>query len=775
MFMEKASRFPLVHGLLLVAVAGTLAAQNPAVTISVDASANRHPINPNIYGVAYGDSSTLSQLNVALNRLGGNNTTRYNWQLNADNRAADWFFESIAYPSVVAGEGADTFISNTKAASAESMVTIPMIGWVAKLGSNRGKLASFSQAKYGSQTNADWQWFPDAGNGILAATGQPIAGNDPNDANVPADSSFQQSWVQHIVGKWGPASAGGLRYYILDNEHSIWHATHADVHPTGATMDEIKAKILDYAAKIKAVDPAALVVGPEEWGWSGYLLSGYDQQYGSLHGWSVMPDRNNHGGMDYLPWLLSQLKQTSVAGGLHPLDVFSVHYYPQGGEFGNDTSTAMQLRRNRSTRSLWDPSYVDETWIATQVKLIPRLRDWVETYYFPGTPVGITEYNWGAEGHINGATTQADILGIFGREGLDLGTRWTTPDPSTPTFKAIQMYRNYDGAKSAFGDTGVSATVPNPDNVSAFASLRSSDGALTVMVVSKYLAGSTPATLNLSQFAVGTVAHVWQLTAANAIQQLPDVPISNGAITSQLPPQSITLFVIPAGNGNQPPTAVATATPSSGTAPLTVALDGTKSKDPDGTITAYAWTLGDGSSASGSTVNHTYTLPGTFNATLTVTDNGGAQSAARTTITVQAASPSVFEVENLVVQSISSGVTHQIQSDPKLSGGKGVWVNTTAPGQFVAFSVSVPQARTYQIKVRYKRNTNRGIWQLAVDGSNVGASRDEYGSVAYPEVVVGNVTFPSAGSHTLRFTVTGKRAASAAFTLVFDRITLTPQ
>ena len=541
-------RFRLTHGLLFLFLAGTLGAQNPAVNISVDASANRHAISPNIYGVAYGDSTTLPQLNVPLNRLGGNNTSRYNWQLNADNRAADWYFESIGYSSAVAGEVGDTFISNTKSAGAQAMVTIPMVGWVAKLGTNRAKLASFSQAKYGTQTGNDWQWFPDAGNGILASTGKLITGNDPNDADVPADSTFQQAWVQHILGKWGAANAGGLRYYILDNEHSIWHSTHADVHPTGATMDEIKAKMLDYAGKIKTVDPTALVVGPEEWGWSGYLLSGYDQQYGSLHGWSVMPDRNNHGGMDYLPWLLSQLKQNTVAGGLRPLDVFTVHYYPQGGEFGNDTSTATQLLRNRSTRSLWDPNYVDQSWIGTQVELIPRLRNWVNTYYFPGTPVGITEYNWGAEGHINGATTQADILGIFGREGLDLATRWTAPDPSTPTFKAIQMYRNYDGAKSTFGDSSVSATVPNPDNLSAFAAVRSSDGALTIMVVSKYLTGSTPATVNLSQFAAGGAAHVWQLTASNTIQQLADVPVSNGAIAPQLPQQSITLFVIPASN-----------------------------------------------------------------------------------------------------------------------------------------------------------------------------------------------------------------------------------
>lgn len=108
------------------------------------------------------------------------------------------------------------------------------------------------------------------------------------------------------------------------------------------------------------------------------------------------------------------------------------------------------------------------------------------------------------------------------------------------------MYRNYDGAKSAFGDTSVSATVPNPDNVSAFAAVRSSDGALTIMVVNKYLTGSTPATVNLSQFGAGPAAHVWQLTATNAIQHLADVPVSNGAITAQLPQQSITLFVIPA-------------------------------------------------------------------------------------------------------------------------------------------------------------------------------------------------------------------------------------
>ena len=95
--------------------------------------------------------------------------------------------------------------------------------------------------------------------------------------------------------------------------------------------------------------------------------------------------------------------------GQRPLDIFSVHYYPQGGEFGNDVSTLTQALRNHSTRSLWDPNYADESWINDRVQLIPRLRNWVNTYYFSDTKIAITEYNWGAESHINGATSQSRL------------------------------------------------------------------------------------------------------------------------------------------------------------------------------------------------------------------------------------------------------------------------------------------------------------------------------------------------------------------------------
>ena len=202
--MPLRSRRSLIAAIPIVFLPAVAAqAQNPAVTISVDVAANRHAINANIYGVAHATTAQLNDLNTPLNRNGGNNTTRYNWQLNADNRGSDWYFESIGDSSATAGERGDSFFANSRAANAQPMLTIPMVDWVAKMGSNRSKLAGFSIAKYGAQTGNDRQWFADAGNGVLA-DGRNVAGNDPNDANVPSSSVFQQGWVQHLVTRWAP-------------------------------------------------------------------------------------------------------------------------------------------------------------------------------------------------------------------------------------------------------------------------------------------------------------------------------------------------------------------------------------------------------------------------------------------------------------------------------------------------------------------------------------------------------------------------------------------
>jgi glucose/arabinose dehydrogenase/PKD repeat protein len=95
-------------------------------------------------------------------------------------------------------------------------------------------------------------------------------------------------------------------------------------------------------------------------------------------------------------------------------------------------------------------------------------------------------------------------------------------------------------------------------------------------------------------------------------------------------------------SANQPPTAVATANPTSGAAPLTVAFDGSASNDPDGDALTYAWDLdGDGAfdDASAATASFTYTQPGTYTATLRVTDPSGATGTSSVTISASGTAP----------------------------------------------------------------------------------------------------------------------------------------
>jgi glucose/arabinose dehydrogenase/PKD repeat protein len=82
------------------------------------------------------------------------------------------------------------------------------------------------------------------------------------------------------------------------------------------------------------------------------------------------------------------------------------------------------------------------------------------------------------------------------------------------------------------------------------------------------------------------------------------------------------------GTTNSAPTAVASATPTSGAVPLNVSFDGGGSSDPDGNTLTYAWNFGDGTTGTGPTTTHTYQSAGTYTATLTVRDGNGGQDSA---------------------------------------------------------------------------------------------------------------------------------------------------
>jgi hypothetical protein len=513
--------------------------------VSVDAAAKVHPISELIYGVNFATSNDLANLNSPLNRSGGNAETRYNWTINAHNRAADWFFESLPDSPNVPGGTADDHVANSKAAGANAMLTIPMLGWAPK---DRTPRWSYSIAKYGAQDYSDY-WYPDAGNGTLG--GVMITNNDPTDANVYLDSTNQLNFVKHLTNQWGAADNGGVRYYLMDNEPSLWNSTHFDVHNDPASMREVRDKFFDYGSKVKSVDANAQLCGPEEWGWLGYFYSAVDQQFVPV---GPYPDRSTNGDMDFIPWFLDQARQYETNNGKRLLDVLTVHYYPQGDatgriqEYSTNVTTQAQLLRNRSTRALWDTNYFDPSWMQSTVMLVPRFKQWIATYY-PGTKFGVTEYNWGAENHINGATTEADILGIFGREGVDLATRWTTPASNSPVANAFKMYRNYDGNKSTFGDTSVATSVPDADTVSAFSAVRGKDGALTVMLINKQLTGSTNIQVALTNFYHNGTAQCWQLTSANVITALAPMTFSGNTVAVTVPAQSITLMVVPHGVG----------------------------------------------------------------------------------------------------------------------------------------------------------------------------------------------------------------------------------
>ena len=539
-------------------------AQNPATSVSVDANANRHPINPNIYGIAYGDAHDMQALNAPLNRWGGNSTTRYNWQIDAHSAAADWYFETYSDGSGAASGSADQYVAATRSANngAQPMFTIPMIDYIANLGPNRSTLAGFSVKKYGAQTGTD-PWNSDAGNGVSASTGRDITGNNPLDTGVANSTTIQQSWVQHFVNTLGPSTgANGIRYYILDNEPSLWNSTHRDVHPNPSTYQEMYNKIVAYATAIRAADPNAKIAAFEEWSWWAMYFSGLDQAQGAGVAGS---DYNTHSHTYYYPWLLQQLYAYKQQTGTQLIDILTVHCY-NALPGDNDDSLSGQQARNRETRILWDPTFQDPSWYG-DIGINGRVLNWIPTLkamvsqYHPGLQIGCTEYNWGDEANLNGATTQADVLGIYGREGFDLATRWTVakntgtmPTTYYVTYLASQIYRNYDGNQSTFGDVSVSASAANPDNLSAFASTRSSDGALTVMVINKQQ-GSTPVTLSLANFATKGPAQAWQINSASqtSIARLADVAVPGNTIAVAVPSQSITLFVIPAGAVTTPP------------------------------------------------------------------------------------------------------------------------------------------------------------------------------------------------------------------------------
>jgi PKD repeat protein len=104
---------------------------------------------------------------------------------------------------------------------------------------------------------------------------------------------------------------------------------------------------------------------------------------------------------------------------------------------------------------------------------------------------------------------------------------------------------------------------------------------------------------------------------------------------------------------NQPPQAVIKG-PASGLVGETLSFSGGGSSDSDGAIVKYAWDFGDGTTADGVKVSHGYGKAGSYQVTLTVTDDGGLSASA--TLAVQIEEPSVNEPPVAVIEGPSHGL-----------------------------------------------------------------------------------------------------------------------
>ena len=524
-------------------VAASFSAQTawsaPAATgpeLSVDVAAARHAISPDIYGLNGGDPAFNAEIGQTVARWGGNASSRYNFKNRTYNTGSDWFFENIVADEAHSVEGV---VGSNLGRGIKPVVTVPMVGWVAKDSpSSHPFHCGFPATRFPQQDRFD-EWDPNCGNGLL--NGQNLTGV-PTDTSVRADAAFAGEMVSHLVDRFGTAAQGGVPIYELDNEPVLWAHTHRDVHPELVSYDELGNKGTATAAAIKAADPSAAVLGPSGWGYCEWVASGVD-------GCGPGADSAAHGGLNLSQWYLKNMKDYSDAhGGKRYLDYFDQHFYPQIS--GDKTPEANALRL-RSIRSLWDPTYVEESWIgpggvnAPPLQFIRTMKSWIAQHY-PGTKTAITEYNWGALDDINGALAQADVLGVFGREGLDLATMWGEPKPTDPGAYAFRMYRNYDGAGSRFGDVSVSATSADQGRLSVYAAERSSDEALTAMVVNK-TGEELTSPLTVAGFDSTGVAQRFTYGQADlgAIVRGTDLPVANGRAEATYPANSITLLVLP--------------------------------------------------------------------------------------------------------------------------------------------------------------------------------------------------------------------------------------
>jgi Glycoside hydrolase family 44 len=530
-------------------------AQTPKVTLSIDVGADLHSIDPNIYGLAqyqlaqYPDGAKFAEeIKLPNIRWGGDSTTRYNWQVDSSNDGNDFFFlggSGVSNP-IPSGQ-VDTMIETYKHAGANPLITIPIIPYI---NSTSQFTCSYLESNLqftppGASTETIDGYGPQqAYNPVITlqpgndqcGNGITLNGDQLLDTNIyynHVDNSvaIQEGWVKHLVDKFGKGDKGGIHYFQLDNEPGGWGNTHVDVEPNGAPYSTITDLGEQYATAIKQVDDSALVFGPSDF---------------TLGGW--IGDTTQQDGLYAGQYYLKQFAEYDKESRSRSLDYFDEHFYGPGG------STPAEIQ---STRALWDPTYNSGTWVEQSVfdgpmQLLPRFKSWIKQYY-PGTKLSLSEFSLTVGGTtIYDALTQADALGIFGRQGLDFANEWYVPEPSSPVAYSYRLYRNYDGKGSQYGDIWVDSVSSDQTKLAVYGSVRDTDLALTMVIINK-TANPISSPVKISNFeSIAKVAKAYTYSGANltSIVAQPNIKLSKNYVevkgfSSTFPAYSATLVVIP--------------------------------------------------------------------------------------------------------------------------------------------------------------------------------------------------------------------------------------
>jgi mannan endo-1,4-beta-mannosidase len=442
-----------------------------SVHVNVATDQERTPISP----LVYGSNQDYTGVKWTIRRLGGNRLTGYNWENNFSNAGADYIHSSDTFmlsvmglsdaDSVNAGTVLTHFHDQSLAMGAASIITVPVAGYVSA--DNKGAVSV-------AETAPSARWVKVLPHKPTAFALTP----DKTDGTVYVDEE-----VNFLVSRYGLAgSARGVGFYSLDNEPAIWPGTHPRIHPSPTGARELTDRDIAAASAVKGADPQAQLTGPAEYGFSGYLSCQDAPDWNTVKGSSRW----------YLDYYLDQFRTAGQTAGKRLLDVLDVHWYPEAqGDHritdSNATTVTDQDARMQAPRSLWDSTYTEKSWIAQYFRsflpILPSLQQSIAGHY-PGTKLGITEYNYGGGADPSGGLAQADVLGAFGKYGVYLATLWGLGSSDTYIAAAFKLYRDYDGQGAAYGATAVRATTDDVAKTSTYAAMDDA-GHLHVIVLNK--------------------------------------------------------------------------------------------------------------------------------------------------------------------------------------------------------------------------------------------------------------------------------------------------